>query len=294
MVGACVIAQLWLGLLSGIISRNADWFEGGPERARKNAFIGQIPPSSSVVAPLPYLSHLAMREKLYSLHYILKGLKTLSRSSYEPPPPPDFVLIDYRDIATFDPSAGFYHPAMKTVDGRIIPSSDRLLHDFLKRTTWTSESEDELTLLRKTEGATSALTSKESLAGEIPVFAVGATQLLAIETGSKTVSPPQLIKIRLLWNFQGERNVFPWMFLRLSRDQKSVLFVKGLCVPEVAKGDHLENWTVTTTGLVPGNYLLEALFFDNSKQAWSQTTDGGQPSNLLAPPVSLGHLKVEK
>ena len=294
IVVACVVAQFWLGLLSGIISRNAAWFEGGPERTRKNAFIAQIPPTSSVVAPLPYLSHLAMREKLYSLHYILKGLKTLSRSSYEPPPPTDFVLIDYRDTATFDPRAGFYHPTMKTVDGRIIPSSDRLLHDFLKRTTWTAESQDELTLLRNTEGATTAFTSEESVTEEAPVFAVGATQLLAIETGNKTISPPQLLQIRLRWRFQGEREVFPWMLLRLLRDRKSTLFVKGLCAPEVAQGNHLENWTVTTTELRPGDYVLEALFLDNSKHAWSQTVDRGQPSNLLAPPVSLGHLKVGK
>ena len=294
IVAACVVAQFWLGLLSGIVSRNAAWFEGGPERTRKNAFIAQIPPTSSVVAPLPYLSHLAMREKLYSLHYILKGLKTLSRSSYEPPPPTDFVLIDYRDTATFDPKAGFYHPTMKTVDGRIIPSSDRLLHDFLKRTTWTAESQDELTLLRNTEGATMAFTSEESVTEEAPVFAVGATQLFAIETGNKAISPPQLLQIRLRWRFQGEREVFPWMLLRLLRDRKSTLFVKGLCAPEVAQGNHLENWTVTTTELRPGDYVLEALFLDNSKHAWSQTVDRGQPSNLLAPPVSLGHLKVGK
>ncbi|PYK72453.1 MAG: hypothetical protein DME42_09025 [Verrucomicrobia bacterium] len=294
IVVACVVAQFWLGLLSGIVSRNAAWFEGGPERTRKNAFIAQIQPTSSVVAPLPYLSHLAMREKLYSLHYILKGLKTLSRSSYEPPPPTDFVLIDYRDTATFDPKAGFYHPTMKTVDGRIIPSSDRLLHDFLKRTTWTAESQDELTLLRNTEGATMAFTSEESVTEEAPVFAVGATQLFAIETGNKAISPPQLLQIRLRWRFQRERDVFPWMLLRLLRDRKSTLFVKGLCAPEVAQGNHLENWTVTTTELPPGDYVLEALFLDNSKQAWSQTIDRGQPSNLLAPPVSLGHLKVEE
>ncbi len=294
IVVACMIAQFGLGLLSGIVSRNADWFEGGPDRARKNAFIAQIPPTSSVVAPLPYLSHLAMREKLYSLHYILKGLKTLSRSSYEPPPPPDFVLIDYQDTATFDPSAGFYHPTMKTVDGRIIPSSDRLLHDFLKRTRWNAESQDELTLLRNTGGATMPSANKESLSDEAPVFAVGATELLAIETGNKAISPPQLLQIRLHWKFQGERDVFPWMLLRLSRDQKSMLFVKGLCAPEVAEGTHLENWTVTTTELLPGDYVLEVLFLDNTKQAWFQTIGRGQPSNFLAPPVSLGHLKVEK
>jgi hypothetical protein len=235
-----------------------------------------------------------MREKLYSLHYILKGLKTLSRSSYEPPPPTDFVLIDYRDTATFDPSAGFYHPTMKTVDRRIIPSSDRLLHDFLKRSTWTAESQDELTLLRNTGGTITAFTSKESLSDEAPVFAVGATQLLAIETGNKAISPPQLLEIRLHWKFQGERDVFPWMLLRLTRDRKSTLFVKGLCAPEVAEGTHPENWTVTTTELPPGDYVLEALFFDNSKQAWPQTIGGGQPSNLLAPPVPLGLIKLKQ
>ena len=47
-------------------------------------------PGASVVAPLSYLSHLAMREHLYSLHFILKGLRTLSHAPYEPPAPTDF------------------------------------------------------------------------------------------------------------------------------------------------------------------------------------------------------------
>jgi uncharacterized membrane protein len=294
VVVACVIGQFWLGLLSSMISRNADWFESGPERARKNAFVAQIPPASSIVAPLPYLSHLAMREKLYSLHYILKGLKTLSRSSYEPPPPTDFVLLDYRDTATFDPGAGFYHPTMKTTDGRIIPSSDRLLYDFLKRATWTADSQDELTLLRNTGGATTALASTESsTTNQAPVFAIGATSLLAIKTGSKAVSPPRLLEIHLHWKFEGQREIFPWMVLRLSRDQQSTIFVKGLCAPEVREGVHVENWSVTTTELSPGDYALEALFLDNSKQGWSQSAGHGQASNLLAPPVPLGHLKVQ-
>jgi uncharacterized membrane protein len=292
IVVVCVITQFWLGLVSGIVSRNADWFEGGSERARKNAFIAQIPPTSSVVAPLPYLSHLAMREKLYSLHYILKGLKTLSRSSYEPPPPADFVLIDYRDTATFDPSAGFYHPTMKTVDGRVIPSSDRLLHDYLKRAKWSADSQDELTLSQNTGDRRAIVTGAGFLNDDTPVFTIGETKLLAIETGNKTVSPPQPLEIRLQWRLGGEREVFPWMLLRLSRDQKSTVVVKGLCAPEVAEGNHLENWTVT--GLSPGDYVLEALFLDNSKQAWSQTIGRGQPSNLLAPPIPLGHLRVEK
>src|SRR6266516_6126844 len=186
VIVGCVAAQIWLGPVSRIVTTPADWFEASQERAHKNAFIAQIPPASSVVAPLPYLSHLAMREKLYSLHYILKGLKTLSRSSYEPPPPTDFVLIDYRDTATFDPGAGFYHPTMKTVDGRIIPSSDRLLHDFLKRAAWTADEQDELTLLRNlgsTVTAEQIPPAASSFALEIPrrarCFSVDAPQVVA-------------------------------------------------------------------------------------------------------------------
>ena len=64
VIVGCVVAQIWLGPVSRIVTTTADWFEAGQDRARKNAFIAQIPPASSVVAPLPYLSHLAMREKL--------------------------------------------------------------------------------------------------------------------------------------------------------------------------------------------------------------------------------------
>ena len=89
--------------------------------------------------------------------------------------------------------------------------------------------QDELTLLRNTGGTTTAFTRNESLSDEAPVFVVGATQLLAIETGDKAVSPPQPLEIRLRWKFQGERDVFPWMLLRLSRDQKeSTLFCQRL------------------------------------------------------------------
>ncbi|PYK71341.1 MAG: hypothetical protein DME44_08305 [Verrucomicrobia bacterium] len=296
----CVAAQIWLGPLSRIITTTADWVEAGQERARKNAFIAQIPPTSSVMAPLSYLSHLAMREKLYSLHYILKGLKTLSRSSYEPPSSTDFVLIDYRDSATFDPGAGFYHPTMKTVDGRIIPSSDRLLHGFLKKAAWTVDEQDELTLLRNLGSRRTPVTSEQSSSGDAEpgVFSTGATRLLSIGTGGGVVSRSRPLEVHLRWKFQGERDVFPWMLLRLSRDEKTevALLVKGLCAPEATEGIFTENWRVVTAErLLPGDYSLEALFVDNSKRAWFETTDGGDgDSTLLSPPVSLGHIKVEQ
>src|SRR5207237_2968936 len=112
VIAGCIAGQIFLGPAGSIIVTTKSWTSSAPDRARKAAFIREIAPGASVLAPLPYLSHLAMREKLYSLHYVLKGLKTLSRSTYEPPAPTDFVLIDYDDSATFDPEAGYYHPAM--------------------------------------------------------------------------------------------------------------------------------------------------------------------------------------
>ena len=206
VIAACVAAQILLGPASDIATTTANWFSGEQTRARKRAFISQIPPDASVLAPLPYLSHLAMRENLYSLHYVLKGLKTLSRSTYSPPPPTDFVLIDYDDSATFDAVAGYYHPAMKTVDGRVIPSSDRLLHEFLQRCSWTVRASDELTLLRQGKSA-----------GELPPSTPSSGGIVEIATGTALTSitksgdelTEQGLEIKMNWNFQEPREVFP-------------------------------------------------------------------------------------
>jgi len=295
VIVGCVAAQIWVGPLGRIVTTTADWLGAGQERARKSAFIAQIPPASSVVAPLSYLSHLAMREKLYSLHYVL------SRSSYQPPSSADFVLIDYRDSATFDPGAGFYHPTMKTVDGRIIPSSDRLLHDFLKKAAWTADEQDELTLLRNlgSRKPPPVIAEPSSLADDGPgVFSIGGTRLVSIGTTGDVVARSRPLEVQLRWKFQGERDVFPWMLLRLSREEKVTvaLLVKGLCAPEATEGIYTEHWRVVTTErLPPGDYSLEALFVDNSKRAWFETTGGaGGESTLLSGPVSLGHIKVEQ
>jgi uncharacterized membrane protein len=148
MLAGCVVAQAFLGPLPDMSGELASYPAKRAERDQKNSFIAQIPAEASVVAPLSYLSHLAMRERLYSLHFILKGLRTLSREPYEPPAPTDFVLIDRKDSATYDAAAGFYHPAVQTRDGRVIPSSDELLEQFLSKADWQVKSTDGITLLR--------------------------------------------------------------------------------------------------------------------------------------------------
>jgi hypothetical protein len=218
-------------------------------------------------------------------------LKTLSRSSYEPPPPTAFVLIDYADTATFDAFSGYYHPAMKTVDGRIISSSDRLLHDFLKRSSWESVAVDELTLLRKVSSR-----DAQDIVNGHPIATFGSqTKLLSIKLSAAVLSNRQPLQIQTDWRFDGERDVFPWMFLRLTRPQYDpVTISRGLCAPEVSGTSHREIWSVqNTTRLEEGNYTAEAIFVDNTKRSMPSRAGGTQP----APPtttIPLGQIRILK
>ncbi|MGI9088585.1 MAG: DUF2079 domain-containing protein [Chthoniobacterales bacterium] len=291
MLAACFAGQIFLGPMNGIAATAHDWFTGKTERARKNQFLAAIPADASVVAPLPYLSHLAMRERLYSLHYILKGLKTLSRATFEPPPPTDFSLIDYADRATFDATAGYYHPTMRTADGRVIPSSDQLLHAFLARASWQARSANELTLLRRAD-------VKPSAAGESPraLAELGPhTQLLQIAKSRDAIHTGERFEITTRWRFENAREIFPWLELRLVRPgQAPVIFLRGLCAPQIVAGAVDDLWEITETSqLTPGNYEVVAIFSDRPRQIWSEKS--GQSlafSGLLAPPIPIGTLRV--
>jgi hypothetical protein len=293
VIAGCIAAQIFLGPANGIAETNHQWVTGAEDRARKTAFVRQIAPEASVLAPLPYLAHLAMRERLFSLHYVLKGLKTLSRSGFEPPAPTDFVLIDYNDSATFDPVAGYYHPAMKTVDGRVIPSSDRLLHEFLKRTTWAVISINELTLLRQGQPQAAPAVDSNSASMEIDAH----TTLTSIAKSSDTLSD-QGIDLTMNWNFQEGREFIPWMFLKLTPPDHSgaIIISRGLSAPEIASGAHQEKWRITPSRRIPpGEYNAEAFFLDNSKLAWRNKA-GAQKNTeptLQAFRLNLGPLAVK-
>jgi hypothetical protein len=293
VIAACLAAQVFLGPASSIAATTTNWFRGEQARNRKQALIDQISPEASVLAPLPYLSHLATRENLHSLHYVLKGLKTLSRSAYSPPPPTDFVLIDYDDSATFDAVAGYYHPAMKTIDDRVIPSSDRLLHEFLQRSAWTVRASDELTLFQQGQSA-GTLPSSSSSSGENVVMGTGTT--LTGITKSADELTGEGVEIKMSWAFQEPREIFPWMFLKLTpRDHRNgIIISRGLCAPEATSGPYQEIWHLSASERIPeGDYRVEAFFVDNARRVWAAKS--GQPdaqATLLSPPIPLGELKV--
>ena len=292
-VVACLGGQLILGPAASIGSSLVEWTAGQADRSRKQSLINQIPAEASVAAPLPYLSHLAMREKLFSLHFILKGLKTLSRIEYEPPPPPDFVLIDYDDSATFDAGAGYYHPTMRTINDRVIPSSDRLLHDFLKRASWTVTSSNELTLFRNGPSPPEDPARITRAAG--PVVIDPNTTLN--EIGTTTDIPADAgLEIAMNWTFRDQREVFPWMLLRLTPQEggQTITISHGLCSPERQGGDHVEKWRVTSQSrLPPGDYNAEAVFVDQARVLWAEkSNDRDRRAAAILARVALGNIRV--
>ena len=289
----CMVGQAFVGPLGAMAMTTANWFTEEGMRGRKQRFIDQIPANASVVAPLPYLSHLAMRENLYSLHYILKGLKTLSRSTYSAPTPTDAVLIDYNDSATFDSTAGYYHPAMKTVDGRIIPSSDELLHEFLRKASWEVRSSNELTLFERIASHPESVPPPSD--GTDPVEIARGITLVSITKFTDDLTYREL-EINLNWDFQQPRDVFPWMVLRLTRHDSAEPFMlqKGLCGPEAPPGSYRENWKVTLPEKIPpGEYQIEALFIDNKKRLSPATSNQlDLKASVLSAPVPLGSIRV--
>src|SRR5262249_49357029 len=132
IVVACVLAHFRFGAARELVREIPGLSAVLEEREWKAEMISKIPPDASVTAGLGFLPHLATREQLTSLHHILKGLKTLSIAAYTPPPLSDFVVIDYADTLTFNTTAGYYHPWSHVDATHSIPSSDRLLNDYLR------------------------------------------------------------------------------------------------------------------------------------------------------------------
>jgi hypothetical protein len=213
-----------------------------------------------------------MRGNLHSLHHVLKGLRTLSRDRYEPPGATDFVVVDYDDTATFDPQAGYYHPQMRTTKSEIIPSSDRLLHEFLvsgpvdDSTTWAATNCNGFSILEKTRGQ-----PPESPASKPVLQFDAATALDSFtirgQTARRALSgdPASAWRLTMNWRFTGRRAGFPWMVLMLSSNS-GVLhqFTKGLCVPGASVAA-TESWSILAPpDLPPGSYRAHFLFYDNT------------------------------
>src|SRR4029434_6728132 len=102
------------------------------------------------------------------------------------------------------------------------------------------------------------------------------TQLLSIRKSDDSLSKARPLEIKMVWDFQGQRDVFPWLVLALVSGQtgEQMMITRGLCAPESRAGLYEETWHVTSPDRLPtGNYSAEALFVDYPNGIWSGKKD---------------------
>ena len=262
LLAACLLAHFRFGAAPALAREIPHLAHVLEEREWKAQMIRDAPDSASVTAAVPYLSHLAAREQLVSLHHILKGLKTLSTTAYTPPPASDVVIIDYADTLTFSTVAGYYHPRMSTTAETEVESSDRLLHEYLRPHAWRAHSRNELTVL------TRGTPAPAPPAGTAPIVFDETTALTSMQL---VRDEPGVMQFRLGWQFTGERTRFPWMMLVLSDGEHLYPFVKGACAPQAGPGAAGEEWTfVLPPSMRPHFYSAFAIFYDASEAAWKK------------------------
>ena len=124
---------------------------------------------------------------------------------------------------------------------------------------------------------------------------MGSTTLIAITKSGNELNE-QGIEITTRWDFQSPRDVFPWMFLKLTSGDHAREFTisRGLCGPEATIGPWLDRWRITPTSRIPdGDYSVEAVFVDNAKRIWATKTAQSRPmAPLLAPAIPLGQVHI--
>jgi uncharacterized membrane protein len=256
MAVACAVCQLWFGPAVRVWGTVAGAKDALWARDWKREMLEAIPADASVTAGLPYLSHLAGREKLYSLHHIVKGLQTLSRKKFIPPGATDAVVVDTADLATFSRADGYFHPRMRTVANEIVPSSDMLLHDFLRRAEWRKLARNEFTLFLREPSKLAETTDAQGRKLDDHHTLLGIQGMPPL--------PGDSMLFRMSWELQAGRQSLLWATLYL-RNENGRLFAigKGPVAPEVESGPLTEAWAVRPPpSLKPGKYRGLILVYD--------------------------------
>ncbi len=234
------------------------------DRDRKAVYVERLAPDHVVCAGLPYLSHLATRRGLYSLHFILKGLKTLGTTHFNDDFTPDDVLLDYGDMQTFNPVARYYHPEGERLGVKLL-SSDELLNAFLSRYSWNAFTVNALTLLQRTGPASTEPLEEGGSKINDQSWLLGAA-ITPMEDAAHYL-------VRIKWRFTAPRKRIPWVSLRLQGPSAARRILIGMCSPQTGSGAAAENRAVTLPAdLPPGSYQAYLEFTDRIEQLWRPET----------------------
>jgi hypothetical protein len=262
------------------------------------AALDGLAPAAELVLPIPYLAHAATREQLHSLHYLLKGLYSISHQEYAPPASADFLLCDFADPATFDASSGFYHPPLAGRDGRALPSSDVLLHRFLAAHPWSVERTNEIARFRRLPSPSAAAPAPSEPAAA-PARLNGGAELHGATRLGDRIGFRKAVAFRLRWRFPPPtREIFPWATLELlglDGERGRYAIQMGLCAPHAPPSPALleESWNVVRPPDVPpGRYAARLVFTDRPR--WIEAVrKNDDATRALLHIVPVGKLTVE-
>jgi uncharacterized membrane protein len=263
VVIACAVCNVWFGPIRSVWRTAMGASEALWSREWKNAMLVVIPREASVTAGMPYLSHLTRRERLYSLHHVLKGLNTLSRTEYKQPAATDAVIIDVADRETFDDKAAVnYHPKMITIEKRVIPSSDMLLHQFMRQAEWHPYARNEFAIFLK--GAPPPPAQQFGGAGR---QLDDHTTLIACEGMPPLAGDAMLFA--MAWELKPDRQSILYAKLYLIAENGTQYAIgKGPIAPGVESGRYNEAWAVRPPHSVPpGKYRGLLLIYDPFEKA---------------------------
>ena len=251
----CAAGQLWFGPIKEVWHTVMGAGDALWAREWKSTMLAVVEKDASVTAGIPYLSHLTNRKQLYSLHHVLKGLKTLSRAEYKPPTGIDAVVMDTADRATFDPDAGYFHPQRKMGE-RVLPASDLLLHHFMGQHPWHVVARNELAIYLA--GATAQQHGFSGEGRKLDDFHA----LIACE--GMPPRPADSMLFAMSWEVKPKRQSLLAASLYLkSADGHLFLVGKGPIAPGVESGRFSEAWAVRPPPSVPpGKYRGILLVYD--------------------------------
>lgn len=253
------------------------WVPGRLKVEDRHEMLKSVRPDDNVFIGPPYMSHVAKRDKLYSLQLLTKGSITLGITPYIPPTDCNFLVIDHLDISIFSLKASFFHGPLRYPDGTEIAASDAILHKLLREGDWVTEQcVNEWSSYRRLKpGEPEPPNRFMPITGDeknrVPI--VKGSVLHFAEPRQRELPRTGVLDIGLLWEFPEEREIIPWMWLRLEPlvgvdDGKGYPIVRGMVLPQGYNNGKLwrDIWRadLSVWNMPPGRYRLVLGFEDES------------------------------
>jgi uncharacterized membrane protein len=283
LLPACAVLTIFLVRLPNKVRLiyQSTFAEGRLSVEKRHELLKDVRPQDRVFIGPPYMSHVAERDGLYSLQLLMKGSVTLGTAPYDPPKDSDFIVIDHQDISIFALIASFFHgPLYYEEDGTRIPGSDTILHNLMRGDRWiTTRGVNEWSAYRRLAPGEAEPPNRfmPNLQPGKGVRVAPGSVLHFAEPRKRVLKRGEVLDLGMLWEFPEERDVIPWMWVRLEPatpenppglEAKGYRITRGMVLPQGYNNGMLwrDLWQMDPAvwNLPPGTYRLKLGFQDQA------------------------------